>query len=195
MNSLPRRVRRTQLYNGWSSERLRFSQRRSEGRDPTSTDRMRIRSHGIGPTTTPQPAIRRNTRKHVHAARSGTSDLAETCHFVGLRDLLSARRTSDVAGRNRECDQSPRTTVKLRRMKRAPSTPPPCKLAATRPRGSFEPLITIHEAQLQQVLNQSANAPDTIPSCVLAHEPAPIMRGLNHHSGAGIMKANWAERE
>lgn len=93
------------------------------------------------------------------------------------------------------CVQSPRTAVKVRWAKRAPSKSPPGTLAAAHPFDSSESLITIYEVPLQQFLNRYANAPDVVLSYVLAHELAHVMQGLDHHSDSGIMKANWSYGE
>ena len=60
---------------------------------------MRRDWRGFLPATRPRRAVRWDPRKSVHGAHTGTSNLYEPGQAVGLRDLLSGRRETELAYR------------------------------------------------------------------------------------------------
>ncbi len=99
-----------------------------------------------------------------------------------------------------DCDNIPGKSgpaaFEIRWAEYAPYTLSAGSLASARPFASSGTSITLYEVPLQHFLWRYANAPpEVVLAYVLAHELAHVMKGLDHHSASGILKASWSYQE
>ncbi len=87
------------------------------------------------------------------------------------------------------------TVFSIRWAERAPATAAADALAAARPFCSQGASITPYEDRLRQFLKRYRDTQNVVFAYVVAQELGHVMQGLERHSDAGILKAQWSYKD